>query len=186
MRKFVLKSVGYSELHNKWYFHTGTPDNPFIYFKAKKEAEKFQRFCSKFTFTLSTQANSVYSELFSTYRDLYFSFPYGSNYIKEIEQNIEHINFQFNRWSNWQTMSSDYSNLIFNYPKKVINSLIDMLSHLRSFCKKNNTYHLIHKLDNQFIYLNFLRKQHAEFNLLSNNSQATKVYKLKLLPQVSA
>ena len=187
MRKFQLDSVGYSTRYKKWFFHTGRQkDNFFIYFKNKKEADKFNRYASKFTQTMFIQSNLVFTEVFSMYRNLYFQFDFHSDEHRFITKSFENINFQFDRWTHRKYFSGDGSISIFQAPSKIQNYLLDVLLILRSFAKKTSNTPLVYSIDSKITYLSFLKSQFAEFDSISqNDSDYTKIIRLPIMKIVA-
>lgn len=187
MRKFKLDNLSYSEVEMKWCFHKGGEShNAFIYFQNKKEAEKFQRYATKFIFNMYVQSNDLYIDFFVMYRRYYFQFPYGCDDQKALMNIIEGVDFQFDRWSRWSVASKEYSYYIFSGPKKIQAFIYRGLEILRRFAKTKSDTSMIYLIDSKLTYLKFLQSQLDEFDFLYDKGESSKIIQLPIMKIATA
>ena len=172
----------------KWQYHHGMADSGyFVYFKNKKEADEFVRYANKFVKNMFMQTNDVYTDLFVMWRSVYMHFPKQDKGFTKILKYIESIDFQFNRWTVWNTFGNgDYGSFIFIAPKRIQNELLSMANALRVYAKLCSNTGLVYKIDSKITYLNFLALQYKEFDQYSKEEGSlTKIIKLPILQMVA-
>lgn len=180
MRKFQLDNVKYDEKRKKWKFHRGRQfdeKDSFISFKTKKEADKFQRYASKFIYNYYVQLNDLYIDVYTLYRQYYFQFSYADNFHYSLKDNFEAIVFKFDRWTFWQTKKGNFSGYTFDAPTFINGALRNCLGILRDIAKSKSDTSKVYHIDNKLRYLNYLSDEMRDFEM--NFNKPARVYSFK-------
>lgn len=170
-----------------WCYHHGDAETGFfVYFKNKKQADKFVRYSNKFVKNMFMQSNQVYSDVFVIWRSVFMHYNKTDNDFRRIQNCVEEIEFQFNRWVVRDGYNSTLSHFIFKAPRHIICELIKMSILLRKYAKKQSNTSLVYQLDSKITYLNFLELQYKDFYKYSKiESNVTHIYNLPILKIVA-
>tara|TARA_R100001463_G_C3494054_1_gene218318 strand:- start:227 stop:790 length:564 start_codon:yes stop_codon:yes gene_type:complete len=187
MKSFDLK---YNLSHNKkgWCYHHGDDETGyFVYFKNKKQADEFVRYTNKFVKNMFMQSNQVYTDLFVIWRSVYMHYSKTDNDFRQIQNHIESIEFQFNRWTVRDGYNSTLAHFIFKAPRQIISDLTKVANILRKYAKKQSNTSMVYQLDSKITYLNFLELQYKDFHKYTKiESTVTKVINLPILQIVAS
>jgi hypothetical protein len=187
MKSYDL-STKLSKTNKGWKFHHGSEEGGyFVYFKTKRQADSFVRYSNKFVKNMFIQSNQVYSDLFVIWRSVYMHYPKVDKQFKQIQSSIKYIDFQFDRWSVWSCMNSDYSGFVFKAPRNIIHELESMGAIMRKFAKTSSNTSMVYQIDSKLTYLNFLELQYKDFHKFSAEEiNMTKIINLPILRVVAS
>ena len=133
------------------------------------------------------QSNQVYTDLFVVWRSVYMHYSKTDNDFRQIQNHIESIEFQFNRWTVRDGYNSTLAHFIFKAPRQIISQLIRMGCILRKYAKKQSNTSMVYQLDSKITYLNFLELQYKDFYKYTKiESNVTKVINLPILKIVAS
>ena len=173
---------------NRWCYHHGDAETGyFVYFKNKKQADKFVRYSNKFVKNMFMQSNQIYSDLFVIWRSVFMHYSKTDNDFRRIQNTVESIEFQFNRWVVRDGYGGTSAHFIFKAPRMIIGELTKMAIILRKYGKKQSNTNMIYQLDSKITYLNFLELQYQDFHKYSKiEGNITKVINLPILQIIAS
>jgi hypothetical protein len=187
VKTFDLK-YNLSKKASGWCYHHGDPESGyFIYFKNKKEADKFVRYSNKFVKNMFMQSNQVFADIFVIWRSVYMHYTKTDPDFKLIQSSLKNIEFQFDRWVVRDGYNSTLAHFIFKAPRQIINELIEVAVILKRYAKKQSNTSMVYSLDSKITYLNFLEIQYRDFNkYLKIEGSVSKIINLPILKIVAS